>query len=100
MPDQRHHVPGPYSGGVGWTWVTPRNCNWKSRVIVRLEAWEFWVLCHQILPTEAVLEVQCSRSFILRLLWDNKKKSMASCISAPVPGRRDQNVTLALTLSL
>lgn len=74
--DQRHHAPGPYSRGVGWTWVTPRSCNWKSSVIVRLGAWEFWVLCHQILPTEAMLEIQRSNSFISRPLWDKRNHGL------------------------
>lgn len=72
MSGQRHQASGPNSRGVGWTWVTPRNCSWKSRVIVR----EFWVLCHEILPTEAVLEVQHSSSFISRPLWDYKKHGL------------------------
>lgn len=45
------------------------------------------MLCHQILPTKAVLEVQHSSSFISRALWD-KRKSMASRSSTLVPGRK------------
>lgn len=99
MSDQRHHTPGPYSRGVGWTWVALRNCNWKSRVIVRLGAWEFGVMCHPILPTEAVLEIQCSSSFISRPLW-GKKKIMAFCTSALVPGREGSECQVSTHLIL
>lgn len=83
--DQRHHAPDPYSREVGWTWVTPRNCNWKSRVIVRLGAWEFWVLCHQILPLRPCWKY--SAQVVPYHDPSETKEIMASCISALVPGR-------------